>query len=500
VYFLGLDVGTTACKAGLYDSEGRILAKSVAEYSVEVPRHGWAEQPADIWWEKAKLVIGRVLDKAGISGESVAAVAVSGQSPTVVPVDRAGRPLYNAILWMDRRAVEEARDIERVSGVPEDPFLALPKILWFKRNLPEVYRNTFKFLQATDYVTFKLSGVFATDWYNASTAHYSVERGSYDTKLLESLGIDASLLPDVYMPGTPVSQVCEEASRETGLSTKTLVVMGTIDAYAGLVGCGGVEDGIACDITGASTCILVSSAKKVQASGIFVEKHFVDGLWVISAIMSTTGASLKWFRENFAQLEKIIEELTQGSIDAYDLLTAEAQQAPPGAGGLVFLPYLAGERSPIWDPYARGVLFGISLQHKRSNVIRAILEGSSFAARHNLDLLKELGIEIKRYIVSGGASKSDFWNQLKADIIGQRVERLRDPDTSVIGAAVLASVGSGYFKTFSDACSSMVHTEREFNPRIELKDFYDKLFLVYVELYKRVKELYPKLPQLEKTG
>jgi len=495
MFFMGIDVGTTGCKAGIYDEKGRLISKAYMEYPIESRGHEMFEQSADTWWSAVRKVIRSCLDHARLTGEEVRGVAISGQAPTIVPVDRDGNPLHRAILWMDRRAEKEVEELtEAIGDLAKLPLI--PKIYWFKKRLPSIYEKSHKFLQTTDFITYKLTGKYVTDWYNASCIGYLPDNESLYIKVLTSLNIDPDKLPEVVKTGTPVGVVHEKAARETGLSRRTMVVMGSIDAFIAMLGCGCIRDGFACDITGTSTCIMISSSKRLynrkhRFSSI---KHLIEGLWIISAPISTTGASLKWFKDNFGLLETTLKDILPEA-DAYDLLIREGGVAEPGAGGLIFLPYLAGERSPIWDPNARGVFFGITLNHKRHHVIRALLEGCCLAAKHNLNILTSLGVSIKKYRVCGGASKSDLWNKIKADVLGMKIEKLLEHDASVLGAAIAAAVGSGYYSSFERACEKMVRVEKEYSPNLELKDLYDKLLDLYVELYERVKDLYPRIPK-----
>jgi len=475
-YVLAVDLGTSGCKVALVDPEGRALAKAARKYEVVCPDAVSAEQDPLTWWSAFCEATREVLSW-GFDPANVAALAISGQAPVVVPVDETGSPLHNALLWMDRRAARQAEKLTHVLGGRPDPSSALAKMLWFEEERPSIFERTAKFLQASDFLAFRLTGRFATDKFTAMTAFFDPVKWAWPD-FMEELGI-LDKLPEVLEPGSAVGNVSAEAAKETGLSEGTLVVAGSIDAYLAVLGSGALDPGSACDVTGTSTCLMVTHSEFVvdPKGRVFCAPHFLDGLTIVSGVMSTTGASLEWFTRL----------LGRGGLDE---LTSEASNVPAGADGLIFLPYLAGERSPIWDPLARGALVGLTLGHGRGHVFRALLEGCALGLRHVLEAVEEIGVSVRELRACGGGSRNDLWCQIKADVTGKPILAVEEAEASLMGAAMLASVGGGLHRGLREAASSMVRVARAFYPRSELREAYDRLFELYKRSYQGLKDVF----------
>lgn len=481
-YLLSIDVGTEGCKVAIFNNRGESLVKTYQHYPLIVPRPLWAEQNPYLWLDAVKKAILDVMKN--INPEEVTCIGLSGQSPVLVPVDMHGKPLMNAILWMDRRAIKQSKIITEITGVKEDPSLPLPKIIWIREHFPGIFQKTYKFLQATDFIAYNLTGKFATDWLSASTYHYNVERREKSEEILNTLEIPPEKFPEAFKPGTIVGTLLDEVSHEIGLRGGIPVTIGGIDAYMAVIGVGALKNGAACEITGSSTCLMVASSQKIHDPQERIHCQvfpLVPNLWIVYGIMSTTGASLRWFRDNFGRQH-----------ETYKDLDAEAEKIPAGSNGLIFLPYMMGERSPIWDPFARGVFIGLSLNHSRGHIIRAILEGCSFALRHNLEIIEENGVDVKEIRSCGGAAKSRIFGQIKADVTGKTILIPKEVDATLLGTAIISAVSVGIYEHIEEAIENMVHIREKITPQENVHSEYDFFFQMYKEAYKHLKEYFKR--------
>src|SRR5271157_25931 len=493
-YVLGIDIGTEGCKVVLFNDNGESLARAYEPYVVEFKQPSWAEQNPQLWWNAVRKCVSTVLKKKSVKEVNVAAVGVTGQSPVTVPVDKCGKPLMKAIIWMDRRAISQTREIAKTTGVVDDASLSLPKILWIKEHKPRVFLKTHKFLQATDFVEFKLTGKFLTDWFSASTFHFDTNSHRWPEQLFKDLKIPLNKLPEAMPPAEVIGTVTEEASKETGLRMGTPVTSGGIDVYMALIGVNALKAGSVCEITGSSTSIMVPSTHQIRDSKgrVHCEKFpLLPNFWITWGTMSTTGAAFRWFRDNFGRPHESFKEMD-----------AEAEKSQPGCDGLVFLPYLMGERSPIWDANARGVFLGFSLSHSRRQFIRSILEGCAFGIRHNLETIEELGATIRDIRSCGGASASRIFGQIKADVTGKSLIIPREIEAPALGAAIAAAVSVKIHKNLREAATHMVHKRCQIDPQNGLKEKYERSYNMYKEAYLHLKRYFQRchsLSELEQT-
>jgi xylulokinase len=361
--------------------------------------------------------------------------------------------------------------------------MSLPKALWVRENRPRVFERAYKFVQTTDFIEFKLTGNFITDWLNAATFHFDYHNHEWPTDLFNRLKVPVDKLPSVLRSSEIAGTVTQAAALETGLKKGTPVAAGGIDTYLALIGVDALTPNSTCEITGSSTSLMVPSKHKVSdiEGRVHCEKFpMLPNFWIIWGTMSSTGASLKWFRDN-------IEPKA-----SYKDLDSEAGKAPPGSDGLIFLPYMMGERSPIWDAYARGAFIGLSLNHSRKHLARAILEGCAFGIRHNLEIIEKLGAHVNEIKCCGGATKSVFFGQIKADIIGKTITIPHEKEASALGAAILASVGAGIYPNIRKAAEEMVHTECHINPQNGLFEQYNLFFRMYKDAYSHLKKYFKR--------
>lgn len=502
-YFIGIDVGTTGSKVLLIDERGAVVTSHTSEYPLYTPKVGWTEQHPDEWWTATVRSIRAVLEKSRIKPEYVEGVGLTGQMHGLVMLNRERRVIRPAILWNDQRTGEEAEYINREIGlerlvaitgnIAHTGFTA-PKLLWVKRHEPENFNAMWKFMLPKDYVGFKLTGEVKTDVNDASgTSLFDVKNRRWSDELVEELGIPRESLPEALESPKVRGEVTAEASEETGLRRGTPVVAGAGDQGAAGVGAGVVEEGIVSVNIGTSGVVFThSDTYRYDPLGrLHGFCHAVPGAWHLMGVMLAAGGSFRWFRDSLGQLEKSLAELI--GVDPYDLLSKEAERAPPGSEGLIFLPYLSGERTPHADPYARGVFFGLSLKHSRAHIIRAILEGVCYGLRDSLELMGSLGVKAREVRVLGGGARSALWRQILADVLGVDAYTMEVDEGSSFGAAILASVGVGAYSSVRDAVREMVRTKDYVKHNPVNRELYDKYYKLYRELYPALKEKFREL-------
>jgi len=500
MYFIGIDVGTSGTKTILTDSKGNILATATFEYPLYQPQIGWAEQNPEDWWDASVKGIKAVLEKSKVNPEEVKAVGLTGQMHGLVMLDKNYNVIRPSIIWCDQRTAKECDEItekvgkERLIEITANPALTgftASKILWVRNNEPQNYEKVCKILLPKDYIRFKLTGEFATDVSDASGMQLlDIKNRCWSDEVLEKLEIDKELLGKVYESPEVTGKVSRQASEITGLCEGTLVVAGGGDQAAGAVGNGIVKTGVISSTIGSSGVVFAHLDEfKIDPQGrVHTFCHAVPGKWHVMGVTQGAGLSLKWFRDNFAHIEKAAFEFIDK--DPYILMDQEAELANPGADGLVFLPYLMGERTPILDPYAKGIFFGITAKHTRREFIRAVMEGVVFSLKNCLDILYEMGIEVKEVRVSGGGAKSKLWRQMQADIFEMDVWTLNSKEGPAFGAAILAAVGAGEYQKVEEACDTMIQKVDSCRPNEKLFEIYRKTYKLYNSIYPRVKDLF----------
>ena len=459
---LGLDLGTTEVKAGLVTADGRLLSLARAGYGQDSPgSHGWSEQDPGAWWS---AVIGAVRGLHLTDTTDIAAIGVDGHGPTLVAVDRRGEATRPAITFLDARASAEADELAAATGVRGWALGGLPAALWLERHEPLVAAETRWYLTTWEWLALRLSGTAA----GPLVPNQLVP----DRARVTSAGVPADRLPEPTRTGDVVGVLTETAADALGLRAGIPVVGGTVDAFASYLGAGLLEPGDAYDPGGAAGGFGVYWDRRVEVAGGYVTPAPLAGRFSVGAAMAATGRALDWYRDR----------ILGGTVTIAALLD-EAAATPAGAEGLVFLPYLAGERSPIWDPEARGVLAGLTLGHGRGHVARAIVEASALAIRHVAMPMLAAGVLVTEMRVCGGPARSTFWNQVKADVTGFCVAVPAVLETAVLGSAILAAVGVGLHATLPTAIAAMTRIESRLEPRPELAPVYDRLFEAYLALY-----------------
>jgi len=508
-YLLGIDIGTSGTKTVLFDEEGNTMASALEEYPLYQPNIGWAEQDPEDWWQATVVSIRKVLTKSGIKAEDISGIGLSGQMHGLVLLDADNNVIRRSIIWCDQRTTAECEQItsiigaERLVEITANPALTgftASKIMWVKNNEPENFEKTKKILLPKDYVRFRLTGEFATEVSDASGMQLmNIGGRCWSPEVLSKLGIDRSQLADLYESQEVSGKVNRTAAELTGLAEGTPVVGGAGDQAAGAVGNGIVKPGVVSSTIGTSGVVFAYLDKiRIDTKGrLQTFCHAVPNTWHVMGVAQSSGYSLKWFRDNFCKEEIHTAELM--GVDPYVLMDQEAEKACAGSNGLIYLPYLMGERAPHLDPDARGVFFGISAKHDKRDMIRSVMEGVAYSLRDCLELIRELGINVSEIRASGGGGKSPLWRQIQADVFGNPITTINSSEGPALGVALLAGVGTGVYKNVAEACDAAIKVKSVQQPDMELHKKYSGFYKLYRQLYRSLKNDYKDLAEIMKS-
>lgn len=499
-YVIGCDVGSQGTNAALYGVDGTFVASAYEAHQLSFPRPGWAEQSPGEWIRALRDTVRRLVRAVPGGPAAVQALSFGSQLDGVVVCDASGRALRPALIWMDRRAEEQAADLaERMSpedfyahvGVNLDSSHAVFKALWVRDNEPELFAGAARLLPPGSFVLHEVAGVAASDFSNASSLGLLDPRTRrWSEPVLAAAEVDVAMLPELG-PGTePVGTVTAAFAEATGLRPGTLVVMGCGDEMAATLGAGVYAAGEVCDVVGTAEPVCAPASAPCSDPTMLVEchPHADPATWLLENPGFVSGGNLRWWRDHFGAPEREAEARGEG--DAYDLLADEAARVPPGAEGLLFLPCMQGAMAPEWNGAARGAFYGLTLAHTRAHLTRALLEGSAFALRDILHAMTSAGLEIRRLTVVGGGARSELWRQIKADVTGLPVRVPTNLETTATGAAILAAVGSGQHGDVAGAVEAFVAYEpREQAPDPERHERYTDVYTRYRDLYFALKPL-----------
>jgi xylulokinase len=514
-FLIGVDIGTQGSKGALISEAGQILASCSIEQEVSVPRPGWAEHDAEhAWWDGFVEVVRGLLLRSQVDPEAISAIGISSLMPVMVPLDANQRPLRPAILYADTRAHHEMEEMnrdltpsgDRAASGQFSAGLTLqdlgPKILWYQRHEPERWRRTRSLLGAQAYVVAKLTGRQVID---ATTAvgfrpFFDPVRREWDALTCSRYDVSLDILPEIIETTDFAGAVTPEAAAATGLAIGTPVIAGTIDFFAEMISTGADEAGDVVITYGTTLCIAALCNQPIGEcpglgtmladSGALSDLY--PGLFSVGGGMVTSAALSRWFRDKFGQAERAAER--ELGISAYGLLGLEADAVPPGSDGLVVLPYFSGERTPIHDDQARGMIFGLTLAHGKGHIYRALLEGVAYGVEHHLHLMRDAGVPMRRIVATGGGSRSHLWTQIVSDVTGMS-QVIVAPSNSALGAAFLAGKAAGIFDRVSDV-RRWAKPEREVHPRENVHEVYQRYYSVYRRLYERTKEEMHELARL----
>jgi xylulokinase len=504
-YLLGIDVSTTATKALLIDERGTVVAVVATEYPYETPHPLWSEQAASLFWNGTVQSIRGVLEKSRIDRGNIVAVGLTGQMHGATLLDAHGEPLRPCILWNDQRTKKQCEEItarvgkEKVLQLTGNPVLTgftAPKILWVRENEPEIYRRVAHILLPKDYARYKLTGEFFSDVSDSSgTSLFDIGKRTWSDDMLRALDIPRAWMPEVTESPIISAKISADAARATGLVEGTPVVGGGGDQAAGAVGTGIVRPGIVSATLGTSGVVFAQSDEyRIEPQGrLHAFCHAVPGKWHLMGVMLSAAGSFRWYRDALGAHEKEIAEQTNR--DVYDVLTQDATNAPAGCEGLLFLPYLTGERTPYPDPNARGAFIGLTVRHTKAHLTRAVLEGVSFGLRDSLELMRALGIPTTQVRASGGGARSKLWRQILADVFDAEIVTVNITEGAAYGAALLAGVGVGIYRDVESACDAVIKTTSSDQPS-EAKSIYAKYYPRYRALYPALKNEFDAIAHL----
>ena len=483
-HLLGIDVSTTGVKALLIDEGGNVDGTVTTPLSLSTPKPLWSEQdPAD-WWDGAVNSIRRVLSDTGVAGDGVVAVGLTGQMHGLTLLDEAGEPLRPAILWNDQRTGPQCDEIRQrlgkkrliqVTGNDALTGFTAPKILWVREHEPDVFAQARHILLPKDYVRFKLTNTFATDRAGAAgTLLLDVKTRDWSAEVLQALEVPLEWLPRTHEGPEITGHISAEVAQATGLKAGTPVVGGGGDQAAQAVGVGAVRPGIVALTLGTSGVVFASTGQPfIEPEGrLHAFCHAVPGRWHLMGVMLSAAGSLRWYRDTLAP-----------DVD-YDALLEPTVEVPPGSEGLLFLPYLTGERTPHADPLARGAFVGLTVRHTRPHLTRAVLEGVAFGLRDSFELIKSAGLaQINQVRVSGGGAKSHLWRQILADVLNVELVTVNTAEGAAYGAALLGGVGAGIWPDVDTACQAVVKQTGSTLPQPEIVAQYERIYALYGQLY-----------------
>jgi xylulokinase len=502
---LGCDVGSQGTNVALYTAGGDLVAEADEPYDVAFPAPGWAEQDPALWLEALEHAVKRVLAAPGVQPSAVKGLSFGSQLDGVVAVGAAGEPLRPALIWMDRRAEEQARalaermeprDFYRLSGANLDSSHGVFKILWLGDEEPEHFARAAAFLLPGSFVLERVTGVRGVDYSNASSfALLDPRERRWSSPLLELAGLDEGVLAPVHAATAPVGAITRGFAEATGLPPDTVVAVGCGDEMAATLGAGVYQPGEVCDVVGTAEPVCAASDRPREDETMLVEchPHADPDVWLLENPGFVSGGNLRWFRDHLAPLELAAE--SDGGRDAYEALVELAAGVPPGSDGLVFLPCMQGAMAPEWNGAARGVMHGLTLAHTRAHLFRAILEGSAFALRDILEAMVAAGLEVRRLTIVGGGAKGLLWRRIKADATGLPVRVPANVETTATGAAMLAAVGAGLHASVADAAEAFVRYEPgELEPDPEAHAAYDSAYRLYRDVYFALKPVFAPAP------
>lgn len=493
-YFLGIDVSTTATKALLIDSAGKVIAVHSTTYGFETPHPLWSEQDPELWWNGTQRSIRTVLEKSEVDPSQIFGVGLTGQMHGLVLLDANKNVLRPAILWNDQRTQAQCDEIHQRIG--RERFIQItgnvaltgftaPKILWVREKEPEVYARAAHVLLPKDFIRYRLTGELAMDKADASgTVLMDLKQRNWSDEVLDGLEIPRSWMPQLYEGPEITGRITPEAAQATGLKPGTPVMAGGGDQAAQAVGVGAVEPGIIGLTVGTSGVVFATTPSAlIEPQGrLHAFCHAVPGRWHFMGVMLSAAGSLQWYRDTLAP-EMTIDDLIK-----------EAEDIPAGSDGLLFLPYLSGERTPHPDPLARGAFIGLTVRHKRAHMTRAVLEGVAYGLKDSFELIQNSGLgKVNQVRASGGGTKSRLWRQILSSVLEAELVTVNTTEGAAYGAALLAGVGAGYWNGVDDACRAAIKLTGKEEPESAQVEQYRKGYEIYQMFYPALKNIFQKM-------
>lgn len=502
-YILSHDLGTTGNKATLYDREGNLVASSFYPYPTYYPHPNWVEQNPLDYWEAVKVSTRELLTKSRVRAGDIAVISFSGQMMGCLPVDKDGNPLRNIIIWADQRGIKEAdfirekigeKRVYEITGHRVSPTYSASKILWIRNNEPDIFNRTYKFLLAKDFIIYKLTGRYVTDYSDASgTNLFDLKEERWSEEIISLLDIPLERLPELHSSLEVIGELNVTSAEDLGLVSGIPVVAGGGDGACAACGAGVVREGDSYNYLGSSSWIAIASKKPIYDPKLrtFTFHHLAPGLFMPTGTMQSAGLSYQWVRDNLATEEKEVGR--DLGLSPYEIMDLEAEKILPGSEGLIFLPYLLGERSPHWNPNAKGVFIGITPRHTRAHLMRSVLEGVGFNLKIILEAFLSQGIEIKEIRLIGGGGKSRLWAKILANIFEKDILRMEIlEEATSLGSAIAGGVGVGIFPNL-EVTRGLVKVKERFIPEKREIEIYRRLYPIFLDAYDRLIPIFERL-------
>lgn len=509
-YILKVDVGTSSTKTSLWDQGGTTIAEVTAANQVNRPAALHAEIDGNQWWQTVVQSIRQVISQSGADPADIVGIGIDGIGWALVPVDRNGNPLAPVMIWLDRRASEEtawlnslpdADYLVNLAANPIDEAYIAPKMVWLRKNQPQIFDAAYQFLGATGFIVAHFTGEFTCDYTQGYGYHFfDIRHNQWDAKAAKMIGVPLEKMPRLCPPTEIVGTVTARAAAETGLRAGTPVIAGCVDAAAGALGAGVVLPGQTNDQGGQAGGFGISLKQVIVEPRLIFSNHVLPGQYLLEA-GTVGGGTLSWFRDQLGQMETAVSPLIDQN--PFDLFSLQASQSRPGANGLIFLPYMAGERSPLWSNNARGVFFGLSYNTTRADILRAIMEGCVFAVYDNLRIAEEHGVNVTEFLGSGGATKSTTWCQIKADIYGHPFVVARRADGSrgghSLGLFALTAHAIGMYGDIGECVNYLLPRRQCYEPSLTNHTIYKELFQVYLNISRKLMGDFADLDRIRRT-
>ena len=509
-YILNVDVGTSSIKTSLWNDKGESVAEACVANQINHPFPLWAEINGEQWWLNVAQTIRDVISQAGIHPEEIAGIGIDAIGWALFPVDKQAKPLAPAMIWLDRRSsaetawlknLPEANDLLKLDANPLDEAYITPKLVWLKRNQPQVFDTAYRFLEATGFFVARLTGEFICDSSQAYGYHFfDIRKGQWDAQAAQIIGIPLEKMPRICSSTEIVGTVTAQAALETGLRAGTPVIAGCLDAAVGALGSGVTRLGQTNDQGGQAGGFGISLEQVIVEPRLILSPYVIPGQYLLAA-GTVGGGSLGWFRDQFGQVEETIAPLIKQN--AFELFSQQASQSPAGSNGLIFLPYMAGERSPLWSNVARGVFFGLSYTSSRADMLRSMMEGNAFAVYDNLKIAEAHGVKVSEFLGSGGATKSSIWCQIKADVYGRPFVVAQRADGGMggnsLGLFALTAYAVGLYDSVGDCVNRLLCKRQFYEPDPHRHALYDEMFQVYKNISRILMDDFDDLERIRRT-
>lgn len=509
--FMGIDAGTSGVKAVIIDEHGAVRGSGYHECDLIAPRPGWIEQAPEAWWSACCQAVRRAVSASGC-GDAVAGIGLSGQMQGCLLMDQRMEPIGNCIIWLDQRAGREVEDIRELVSDRKalshtanhclNSFWA-PKLLWIRKNRPEAYERAAKVLFAKDYLRYRMTGEVAAEVSDASLSFLmDVPNRCWSRTMFDKLNIDISLAPERLLESSDIAGYLRgEVAEDWGVPANIPVAAGGGDQPAGGVGTGIVKNGVLGSTIGTSGVIFGCTDRPLldpQNRALMTMAHAVNNKWCFLGLELSAGGAFKWLRDTFFARERV--EYAARGTDVYDLMTNYAQKAAPGCEGLIFLPYLNGEKTPISDENARGVFFGLSYRHGIQEICRSVMEGVTFGLRETIEICREMGQAVTEVRANGGGARSRLWLQMQADIYKAEIVTMNMEEGPAAGAAIMAAVAAGCFRNVEEGCEAWLRVVQRIEPDPKHAAVYDAYFSSYQALYRDLRSAFARQAQLVENG